>query len=295
LRIVLALLLRLWQTAGYMNLYVLTIACVLAMRNPPSQDWRGSRPRIAIPIQLTFLAIATTYVIAMAVVGGAVLARYMLPIVPLVVLVCVSTIWRRLRLWKIVLAVVALAFIAGLFVNPPYGFAPEDNLAYRDYIRLHQDAERWLQARYPNARVLTAWPASGELTKPYLGYVERPMQVIQIEDFTAEQLLSAGDVGSRFDVALVFSTKYQPHTMFDRWRKWQEWKARYFGFHRDLPPEAAAAVLGGRLVYVPERKQGQWVAVVEIQRIKEAAIPQLTPPANGTNASLQSTKPGGRA
>jgi hypothetical protein len=269
LRIVLALLLRIWQTAGYMNLYLLTIACVLAMRAQPIQTADGPRPRIAVPVQLGLLGVAAVYVIALAVVGGAVLARYMLPVVPLVILICVSTIWRRLHLWKIVLTIVAVAFITGLFVNPPYGFAPEDNLAYRDYIHLHQDAERWLQARYPKAHVLTAWPASGELTKPYLGYVERPMQIVQIEDFTAEQLLSAADVGSRFDVALVFSTKYQPHTIFDRWRKWQEWKARYFGFHRDLPPEAAAAVLGGRLVYV-DRKQGQWVGIVERQRIEEA-------------------------
>jgi len=271
LRIVLALLLRIWHTAGYMNLYVLTIACLLAMRQAPLPDFAGVRPRIAVPIQLTFLALAAIYVIAMAVVGGAVLARYMLPVVPLVILVCVSTIWRRLQIWQWVLAVVALAFVAGLFVNPPYGFAPEDNLAYGDYIRLHQDAERWLQARYPNARVLTAWPASGELTKPYLGYVAKPMQIVQIEDFTAEQLLSAADVGSRFDVALVFSTKYQPRTIFDRWEKWQEWKTRYFGFHRDLPPEAAAAVLGGKLVYV-RRKQGQWVGIVDVVKIEEAGL-----------------------
>jgi len=210
------------------------------------------------------------YVIAMAIVGGAVLARYMLPVVPLVVLVCVSTIWRRLQISNWVLGVVALAFVGGLFVNPPYGFAPEDNLAYGDYIRLHQNAERWLQARYPNARVLTAWPASGELTKPDVGYLQQPMRVVQIEDFTAEQLLSAADASSRFDVALVFSTKYQPRTIFDRWEKWREWKARYFGFHRDLPPEAAAGVLGGRLVYV-QRRQGQWVGIIEVQRIEQAA------------------------
>jgi len=271
LRIVLALLLRIWQTAGYMNLYLLTIACVLAMRAQPIQTADGSRPRIAIPVQLGLLAVAAVYVITLAVVGGAVLARYMLPVVPLVILVCVSTIWRRLQLWNIVLIIVAVAFVTGLFVNPPYGFAPEDNLAYRDYIHLHQGAERWLQSRYPKARVLTAWPATGELTKPYLGYVGRPMQVIQIEDFTAEQLLSAADVGSRFDVALVFSTKYQPHTIFDRWRKWQEWKARYFGFHRDLPPEAAASVLGGRLVYI-QRRQGQWVGIIETVKVEEALI-----------------------
>jgi hypothetical protein len=166
-------------------------------------------------------------------------------------------------------------------VNPPYGFAPEDNLAYRDYIRLHQQAETFLLARYPNARVLTAWPASGELTQSYLGYVPSPLQVaqiVQIEDFTAEQLLSAAgrsEVGSeagsearsRFDVALVFSTKYQPPpNLFDRWQLWQEWKARYFGFHSDLTPEAAASVLGGKLAYV-EYGRGQWVGIVEMGKI----------------------------
>jgi hypothetical protein len=272
LRILLALLLRSWQTFGYMNLYVLTIACVLAMRQPPIQDAEGPRPRIAVPTQLAFLSIIVVYVAAMSVVGGAVLARYLLPVVPLVILISVSTVWRRLTLWKAVLGIVALSFVAGLLVNPPYGFAPEDNLAYRDYIRLHQDAARWLQARYPNARVLTAWPASGELTHPYLGYVEKPMQVVQIEDFTMEQMLAAADMNSRFDVALVFSTKYEAHSVLDRWEKWQEWKARYFGYHRDLPPEIAAAMLRGKLVYLPERKQAQWVGIIEIQKIERAAV-----------------------
>ena len=275
LRILLAALLRIWQAAGYMGLYVLTIACALAMRFAPKHDSAGEKPRIAPTIQLTFLAIAVFYGGALSVIGGAVLARYMLPVVPLVILVCVSTIWRRLRLWKPVLAVAALAFIVALFVNPPYGFAPEDNLAYRDYIRLHQQADAFLVTHYPDARVLTAWPASGELTQSFLGYVEHPLpvdHVIQIEDFTAESLQSAEaaeshDARSRFDVALVFSTKYQPPpNLFDRWKLWQRWKARYFGFHRDLTPEAAASVLGGKLVYAPEHRRGQWVGIIESMR-----------------------------
>jgi Dolichyl-phosphate-mannose-protein mannosyltransferase len=294
LRILLALLLRIWQAVGYMNLYVLTLACVLALWHAPKQDSSGEKQRIAAAIQLTFLAIAVFYGGALAVIGGAVLARYMLPIVPLVILVCVSTIWRRLRLWKPVIAVVVLAFIAALFVNPPYGFAPEDNLAYRDYIRLHQQAETFLLRRYPNARVLTAWPASGELTQPYVGYVAHPMplaQIVQIEDFTAEHLLGAADLRSeprsdgsserspearsRFDVVLVFSTKYQPPpNIFDRWQLWQEWKARYFGFHRDLTPEAAASLLGGRLVYV-EYRHWQWVGIIQIGKTKETKLRTL--------------------
>jgi len=279
LRIFLAALLRIWQTVGYMNLFVLTIACAIAMRHSPKDDSRGEKQRIEIPTQLTFLAIAIFYGGALSVIGGAVLARYMLPVVPLVILVCVSTIWRRLKLWLAMIAFVALAFVQALFVNPPYGFAPEDNLAYRDYISLHQQADAFLVTHYPSARVLTAWPASGELSQPYLGYVQRPLpvaQIVQIEDFTIESLLSAvsaesRDARSRFDVALVFSTKYQPSpNLFDRWQLWQQWKARYFGFHRDLSPEASASLLGGKLVYV-EYRRGQWVGIVEVPRIEEAS------------------------
>jgi hypothetical protein len=269
-RILLAALLRLWQAAGYMGLYVLTIACALAMRLAPKHDAAGEKPCIAPAIQLTFLAVALIYGGALSIIGGAVLARYMLPVVPLVILVCVSTIWRRLRLWKPVLAVAGLAFIAALFVNPPYGFAPEDNLAYRDYTRLHQHAETFLLTRYPNARVLTAWPASGELMQPYLGYVARPLQVVQIQDFTAGHLLPAAY--AQFDVALVFSTKYQaPPNIFDRWQLWQEWKARYFGFHHDVNPWAAADLLGGKLAYF-EYRRGQWVGIVDMHATEEGML-----------------------
>lgn len=272
LRILLALLLRIWQTVGYLDLYVLALGCAVAMTFPAIKDAGGERPRIAIPIQLTFLAIAIVYLVSLSIVGGAVLARYMLPIVPLVILVCVSTIWRRLRAWKAVILVIALAFISALFINPPYGFSPEDNLAYRDYIHLHQDAERFLEQRYPAARVLTAWPATDELTRPYLGYVPKPMQVVKIEDFSAEQVLSAADARSRFDVALVFSTKYQPeHTTFARWRRWQEWKSRYFGYHVDLTPEVCASVLGGTVVFA-QRRHGQWVGIIQLERIEEAHV-----------------------
>ena len=272
LRVLLALGLRLWQVFGYLNLYFLTAAAVVAMWLPPLRDNGQKRERIPLDVQFSFLAVIAAYVIAMAVVGGAVLARYMLPVVPLVIIVCVSTLRRRARLWPGVIAIVALAFMAALFVNPPHGFSIEDNLAYRDYILLHQRAEEFAEARYPMARVLTAWPASDELTRPYLGYVTRPMRVFRIEDFSAEQLMAAADLPSNFDVALIFSTKYEPpHPWFERWRKWQRWKTQFFGYHRDVLPGAAAQILGGRLVYSDIRNR-QWVGVIEMERIQEATV-----------------------
>jgi hypothetical protein len=266
LRILLALGLRLWQLVAYLNLYLLTLAAGLAMFREPPDD----RQRIPLPVQFAFLSVIIAYAFAMAVVGGAVLARYMLPVIPLVMIICVSTLRRRVRVWRGVVVVVVLGFVAAWFVNPPYGFSLEDNLAYRDYIQLHQNAEKLLDARYSMARVLTAWPASDELSRPYLGYVTRPVRVFRIEDFTPEQLLAASDLGSKFDIALVFSTKYDPpHPLFEGWETWQRWKTEFFGYHRDVPPAVAARILGGQLVY-QDGRPGQWIAVIELAQIEEA-------------------------
>jgi hypothetical protein len=104
------------------------------------------------------------------------------------------------------------------------------------------------------------------------------MRVFRIEDFTVEHLTAASDLRSNFDVALVFSTKYEPpHPWFERWRAWQQWKTQFFGYHHDLPPAAAAQILGGRLVY-NDIRHGQWVGVIEMEQVEEA---QTVPASHG--------------
>jgi len=270
IRILLALGLRIWQVTGYLHMWVLTAIMAWALTQPPLRDGNAERPRISLSAQMVFGVVILAYVSAMALVGGAVLARYMLPVVPLWIILAVSTLRRRIRLWPAWVAVACGAFVAALFWNPPYGFSPEDNLAYRDYICLHEDAEHVLESRYPRARVLTAWPASDEISHPYLGYVTQPLRVVQIEDFTAEELFSVVEERGRFDVVLLFSTKYEPpRQLLERWGAWNRVKARFFGFHRDLVPSAAAQILGGRIVF-REARTGQWVAVIELQPVKEA-------------------------
>ncbi len=93
---------------------MLTLAALFAMWLPPMRDPGGERPRIALDVQFAMLSVILAYVFAMALVGGAELARYMLPAVPLVILICVSTLWRRVRLWRGVAAIVALMFVVGM-------------------------------------------------------------------------------------------------------------------------------------------------------------------------------------
>ena len=152
LRVALAMLLRLWHLLGYLNLFVLTLMALYAMSQRPWVECDGSeRPRIAIPVQLVFAVVIAAHVVALSVLGGAVLARYMLPVLPLVILLCVSTLRRRFRHWAWYVAAACAAFVFALFVVPPYRIAPEDTLLYRDYVILHKEAEteiaRTLSAR----------------------------------------------------------------------------------------------------------------------------------------------------
>ena len=266
LRVPLALGMRLWQLFGYFGLYLLTLAGLLAMVRPAQMENGVARSRILFWMQAAFLSVVLAYLAFMSVVGGAVLARYMLPVVPLVVLALVATLWRRARYWKLIVGAVAIAFVAGLFSNPPYGFSLEDNLAYRDYIVMHAEASRFLAMRHSGERVLTAWPASDELTRPWLGYINQPFRVLRIEDFSVPQIDLAARARDRFDVALVFSTKYQPpHPLFENWDAWQRVKEKFFGYHRDLLPEDIAQRLGGRIAFHKERN-GQWIAVIAVAR-----------------------------
>lgn len=271
-RILLALLIRLWHVFGYLNLLVLTLGALLAMTQPPLASARGAlRPRIALNVQLVFAVVLAANVLAESAAGGAVLARYMLPVVPLVILVCVSTIWRRVRYWIWWIAIVCVGFVVVLFVPPPYRIAPEDTLLYRDYVLLHKSAADTLSTKYPNVRVLTAWPASDELTRPYLGYVKQPLDVVRIENFSPPEIERAAQAREEFRVAYLFTTKWEPpRSLFRGVLFGKPIEKRFFDYHEDLAPQRAADVLGGRIVQYRNR-DNEWTCLISVERVENAA------------------------
>ena len=232
---------RLGHVTFHMNLWALTLAGLAALFLRPRRDGRAERPRIGVPVQVLFLVLILAHVVALSVVGGAVLARYMLPVLPLVIMVWVSTLWRRVPAWPLAVALVCAAFAYRTEVNPSYNYPWEENFAYRDFILLHRDAARYLSEKHPDARVLTSWPATDELRNTYYGYTSRALNVVPVENFLRAELERAAARKSEYDVAFLYSS------------------------HGGLELDEAARLLGGRVVFREERK-GQWVAVLEISR-----------------------------
>ncbi len=265
---------RLLHLFAHMNMFVPVLCTIAAMVLDPVQvllkDATSARlNRIPFPAQFRIYTLLLINALAFSLLGGALLTRYLLPMYPLVLLIAVSTFRRRVRYWQPLAALSAAAFVAALFINPPYGFAPEDNLTYARVIRLHQQAIHEITRRYPGSTVLTAWPVSDELTRPELGYVKSPIDVERLEDFTAAQIAKAAQEPSRYSSALVFSTKEDPPPLPFHLDS-PEVEAEYFGLHHDLHPEQIARQLEGDLVW--KQSDGmEWAAILRFQRAVEAS------------------------
>lgn len=276
-RIALCLWHRLLHLTTHMNMFV-PVACMGAAMLIPVAATNTRKP-IARPALYAIGVVLLANWVAFSVLGGALLTRYLLPMYPLILLVCVNT-WRRRipERWPLIAALSAAGFLAGIWVNPPYAFAPEDNLTYRDFIVLHQQAVRFIDLTYPQGTVLTAWPATTELNRPELGYTNHPMKTTSIQNFSMEEVQKAAADPGSYDVALIFSTKWAPPAnRVDLGRRNRSADTKYFDFHRDLSPEEVAALLHGEIVW-QRHLRGEWAAVLHFPRIVEAALVQPQKP-----------------
>lgn len=269
LRFLAALGHRILHLTLHMNLFVPVLLALAAMLLPLRSDRAdGQTAQIGDAARMRIWLVLAANAVFFSVLGGALLTRYLLPMFPLVLLLAIVTLHNRVRHWQAVAAVSAAAFAVGLFVNPPYGFAPEDNLAYAHLVRLQQAGIAELNARYPGTTVLSAWPLTDDLTRPELGYLTEPYQVFAIDDFSAPQIARAAQEPDKYTMALVFSTKYDPQSpLFTLGAKSKAMDEKYFGLHYDLPPEAIARQLGGTLVW-KKADQGQWVALIHFRHLQ---------------------------
>lgn len=273
MRILAAFAHRILHLTAHMNMFVPVLMTVAALLLEPRLEAFASgaaiagrrRAGLATPVLLRIGLLLLVNAVLFSVLGGALLCRYLLPMYPLVLLVAVATFYRRVPYWHGLALFCAAAFLVGLFVNPPYGFAPEDNLAYAHVVRLQLAGIAQLKYRYPGATVLTAWPMSDELTRPELGYVKQPWNpnaIVRIDDFSPSQIASAARQPRNYSAALVFSTKFDPPSpLLNLGLNPEPIEERYFGLHHDLSPEAIARQLGGTMVWRRD-DDGMWIALI---------------------------------
>jgi len=264
---------RIIHLTAHMYLFVPVGMAIAALLLAPRLD-ADSQPRPGIApsaLRRIFLLLLVNAVLY-SVLGGALLTRYLLPLFSLVLLLAVTTLYRRVPYWQALAGFSAAVFILGIFINPPYGIAPEDNLTYARVIRLYQAGIRQLDARYPGSTVLSTWPLSDALSRPELGYLSQPYSVYLVPDFTAAGIAPAAQEPEKYSSALVFSTKVDVYSpFFNLGARSRAADERYFGLHHDLPPEVIARQLHGDLVW-QQQDHGQWIALIRFNRQFDAQL-----------------------
>jgi 4-amino-4-deoxy-L-arabinose transferase-like glycosyltransferase len=262
-RIALCLWHRFLHLTTHMNMFVPVVATIAVVLIPVASPDAPRNIRKSALKAIAVILLANW--IAFSILGGALLTRYLLPMYPLVLLICVSLWHRHLQRWWLIAALSAAAFLSAIWINPPYAFAPEDNLTYRDMIVLHQQAVHLIEHNWPQATVLTAWPATSELSRPEIGYTHHPIKTVAIQNFSIGQLEKAAADPGDYDTALIFSTKWAPPPgKIDLGKPNESEDTKFFDFHRDLRPAAVAALLHGDIVWQAHRK-GEWVAVLRFR------------------------------
>jgi 4-amino-4-deoxy-L-arabinose transferase-like glycosyltransferase len=266
-RVLLTLLRRLYETFAAGFNWLLTAGAIAGFGWSRRNKVGTALETPAIPAHagihsLVFLGgwLTAAYLLMLSVVGGAVLPRYLLPIFPPLVLTAVILIWRLPRpLARSIMVLAAGCFVWAWFLNPPYPFPFEDNLAYADFIRLHERAAQLLAAQPRERRILTAWPASDELARPSLGYVSQPLNVIPVQGFGRHDFDNVST--DSFDCLYLYSRRWEPANNWLRRFPWLHGlQERYFGYQPQVPEIELAARYHLHLLGSFERR-GQWVRI----------------------------------
>ena len=152
------------------------------------------------------VALAQTAVVTLL--GGAVLDRYMLPVLPILyaAFAVAGSAWpQRVRL-SVQGAMVGL-FLIGWFWNPPMPFPYENNLAMVDFVRLQQRAAGYLEQHAAGKRIATAWPLTDAILHPEFGYVRQPLNLTVITG--GVRLANLAKLNPRdFDLLVMYSAEW---------------------------------------------------------------------------------------
>jgi 4-amino-4-deoxy-L-arabinose transferase-like glycosyltransferase len=204
---------------------------------------------------------ATAHVIAMSLVGGAVLERYLLPVLPILLAAFANALCSLTSRYRsAAFAVMCTASAACILVNPIYPFPLENNLAWTDFVAVQHDAAVYLSTHLQaDATVSSTFPFAGCLRRPELGYTARTFHIEELPDFTRASLESLR--GHQSYSLAIFSSTWDPLGLM-RHARWVAFLEQFYGFEPDVAPDEIPAMLGLHSVARFEQ-HGQWIEIFQ--------------------------------
>lgn len=220
--------------------------------------WRRTSVYSTPAWKITWLFIAS-HSLMVSLLGGAELERYLLPVIPLIY-IAMAAAWSTVSGFarNASLVAVSAGLLLGLFLNPPFPFPYENNLAMVDFVNLHRDAARYLERLYPNRTIYTAWPLTQALRDPAFGYVGRGLPVAETSDLRRSTLEAIDPRG--VDVLVVYSRTWEPEWGVLRWPLVQRFLAAYYEYGPQMNADEIRQIFG----LISEQRwtrRGQWVEI----------------------------------
>jgi 4-amino-4-deoxy-L-arabinose transferase-like glycosyltransferase len=239
-RFLLALARRLYYVFIGSGHFIGTLALLWAYRRMPllrDRPWR-----IAGSFVLAHLLMVSAL-------GGAVLERYVLPALPVVYIafaIALQALLSRTR--QLTLAALVACLVAANFVNPPYPFPFENNLAFVSFVRLEESAAsevEQLGAALPGGgTVATAFPMADALRNPDFGFVQAPRKVMTLADFSRAEIESLK--GQAPDMIVVWRRTWDPLQLLDH-PAISGFLGRYYGYAPEMSADQIAGALSMRV------------------------------------------------
>lgn len=121
------------------------------------------------------IMVCASYPFAFA--GGLFLPRYLMPVLPLFLLASVWAMREWLPSWRTrtLAALGVIGVMAWSLAARPFSGTAELNMRYLDVVHVHEEMAHAIERDFSSARILTAWPHTGELAIPQFGFVRSPI------------------------------------------------------------------------------------------------------------------------
>jgi hypothetical protein len=212
-------------------------------------------------------SLVAAFVLLFSLTGGAMLDRYLLPVLPIVYTAMVAGITilsRRTRMvaqWGM-----AAGMMLANLLNPPYPFPLENNTAFTDSIKLQQAAAEFLEFNYADRLVVTAWPMAAALTRSEYGYVRHGLQVRALPDFRAATLENVD--WTKAGVLVIYSRNWDPGWSLLQIGPFRTLRERFFQYSPELaaPPPQSLPLLEHVGHWA---RRGQWIDVYAANHSRE--------------------------